>query len=96
MQAEGIPASGGYLGPVYQHPVFQDAPASLVHGFPVAGSGVDYRTVRCPEAERLCREETLWLSQSVLLGKRGDMDDIVAAILKIKEHAGELLTTSVS
>jgi hypothetical protein len=51
--------------------------------------------VHCPEAERLCREETLWLYQSVLLGERGDMDDIVAAIVKIKEHAGELLTASV-
>jgi dTDP-4-amino-4,6-dideoxygalactose transaminase len=96
LQAEGITVSGGYLGPVYQHPVFQEAPDSLVHGFPVAGSGVDYRAAHCPEAERLCREETLWFSQSVLLGERGDMDDIVAAILKIKEHAHELLTTSIS
>jgi dTDP-4-amino-4,6-dideoxygalactose transaminase len=94
--AEGIPVSLGYLGPVYQHPVFQEAPASLVHGFPVAGSGVDYKAVHCPQAERLCREETLWFSQSLLLGERGDMDDVVAAIVKVRQHADELMGAAVS
>jgi len=96
LQAEGVPVSRGYLGPVYQHPVFQEAPDSLVHGFPVAGSGVDYKAVHCPQAERLCREETLWFSQSLLLGDRGDMDDVVAAVAKVRQHASELLGAAVS
>lgn len=96
LQAEGIPVSLGYLGPVYQHPVFQEAPTSLVHGFPVAAAGADYRGVHCPQAERLCREETLWISQSVLLGDRGDMDDIVVAVAKIRQHAVELRGATVA
>jgi dTDP-4-amino-4,6-dideoxygalactose transaminase len=95
LQAEGIPLSAGYLRPLYAHPAFAEAPASMVKGFPVAGSGVDYRATHCPQTERLCREETLWFSQSLLLGERADMDDIAAAILKVKENAAELVGAAV-
>jgi dTDP-4-amino-4,6-dideoxygalactose transaminase len=93
LQAEGIPASGGYARTLYQHPLFTHPESALNKGYPLAarfsGREVDYRQVRCPEAERLCREETTWIPHRVLLGDTEDMDDIIEAILKIKQHADE-------
>jgi hypothetical protein len=54
------------------------------------GRPLDFRAVRCPVAERLCRAETVWLSQSLFLGEPADMDAVADAILKINEHADEL------
>ena len=50
---------------------------------PFAGER-DYAAVHCPVAERACSEEGVWLVQSLLLGTRRDMDDVVAAIRKIQ------------
>ena len=44
---------------------------------------------RCPANDRLC-EEAVWLTQTMLLGPRQDMDDIAAAIRKIQASAAEL------
>jgi hypothetical protein len=35
-------------------------------------------------------EDGLWLSQSVLLGSRRDMEDIATAIRKVQRHADAL------
>lgn len=99
LRAEGIPVSGGYFCPLYKHPVFQNAlTGSLSRGFPLTsgyyGGSLDYRDVSCPEAERLCAEETLWLGQSLFLGSTKDLDDVVDSFLKIRENADELLTTA--
>lgn len=78
LNAEGIPCSAGYT-PLYRENAFR--PDRNTH--PLAGDR-DYSAVRCPVAERACTEEAVWLSQSMLLGSRGDMDDIAAAIRKIQ------------
>jgi dTDP-4-amino-4,6-dideoxygalactose transaminase len=44
---------------------------------------------QCPANDRLC-EEAVWLTQTMLLGPRQDMDDIVAAVRKIHASAAEL------
>jgi hypothetical protein len=44
---------------------------------------------QCPENNLLC-EEAVWFSQNMLLGSRADMDDIVKAIEKVHNSAGEL------
>lgn len=98
VRAEGIPVSEGYFATVYQHPVFQDAlHGALRNGYPLTsnyyGRELDYRHVHCPEAERMCAEETLWLSQSVFLGTKEDMDDIADAFIKVQQHAEELVST---
>jgi dTDP-4-amino-4,6-dideoxygalactose transaminase len=94
LNAEGIPVSGGYLKTVYQHPVFQEAPTALPGGFPVKGGyygrEIDYTQTHCPQAERLCREETLWFGQPTFLGTKKDMDDIVEAIEKVRANVDEL------
>ena len=35
--------------------------------------------------ERICHEDAVWLGQNMLLGPQEDMDDIVAAVKKVKE-----------
>ena len=95
LQDEGIPLSGGYLKTVYQHPIFQEAATALPAGFPVRGGHygreIDYAQTHCPEAERLCREETMWFGHPTFLGSRKDMDDIVEAIEKVRASVEELL-----
>jgi dTDP-4-amino-4,6-dideoxygalactose transaminase len=88
LQAEGIPASAGYADPLYRQPVFLNTafgPRGRSVPWPV-----DYGSVRCPATETACREEAIWLTQNVLLGATSDMDDIVAAVDKIRRHAGEM------
>lgn len=93
--AEGIPCSIGYVRPLHKHPLFQDAlHGSLRSGFPLTshyyGRQMDYRKVECPEAERLCREESLWIGHPPFLGTKQDMDDIADAFVKVQENATEL------
>ncbi len=51
----------------------------------------DYSNVSCPEAEKAFYKEAVGLSASgMLLAEKEDMDDIVNAIIKIKENCNEL------
>jgi len=43
----------------------------------------------CPNCERLCRE-SVYISQTCLLGTPDDMSDIVRAVEKIKQNVDEL------
>ena len=93
--AEGVPCSLGYVRPLHKHPLFQNAlHGSLRSGFPLTshyyGREMDYRQVECPAAERLCREETLWMGHPAFLGTKQDMDDMADALLKVQENAAEL------
>jgi dTDP-4-amino-4,6-dideoxygalactose transaminase len=74
LQAEGVPCSTGYDRPLYQHPPL---------------SGEHSRITGCPQAEQACRE-AIWLSQSTLLAKPGEMDEIAAAIFKIRDQIDAL------
>jgi dTDP-4-amino-4,6-dideoxygalactose transaminase len=90
LRAEGIPCSTGYH-PLNKQPFIQDAlnsrPYVRVYGKPVIEKWKERN--HCPENEKLC-DQAVWFLQNMFLGPRSDMDDIVAAILKIKEHAAEI------
>lgn len=45
---------------------------------------------QCPENDKLSTDQGIWMFQTMLLGTRKDMDQIVEAIKKIKEHSAEL------
>jgi dTDP-4-amino-4,6-dideoxygalactose transaminase len=90
MRAEGIPCSGGY-SPLNKETLLKNTLASK-----------GYRAIysqdrlarweeenRCPENDKLC-EEAVWLTQTMLLGQRSDMDQIALAIQKIQAHASDL------
>jgi dTDP-4-amino-4,6-dideoxygalactose transaminase len=91
MCAEGIPMSGGY-NPLYLEPLFRNG--IRADECPLAckfySGAVDYTQVCCPVAERVCATEGWWLFQSMLLGKPSDMDDIAAAVRKIRDNLDEL------
>ncbi len=90
LQAEGIPCSGGYA-PLNRQPFLKNTLAS--RGFQRIYSMkelVDYEERnRCPVNDRLC-EQAVWLTQNMLLGTREDMDQIAAAVRKVRKHAARL------
>jgi dTDP-4-amino-4,6-dideoxygalactose transaminase len=94
MRAEGIDGlHSGYSLPVYRQPVLLAENFGLAT--PPLFSGVyphkpDYRQVHCPVTDRVCDTEAVWVRQSMLLGERQDMDDIVTAMAKIQSHSDEL------
>jgi perosamine synthetase len=92
LQAEGIPASGGYT-PLNKEPFLKETLAS--RGFQRiydAKTLSDWQErTACPANDRVC-DEAVWLTQTMLLGPRGDMDQIADAIRKIQANASKLAT----
>ena len=84
LQAEGIPCSAGYAISLHQQPMFR----SKAFGpyLDKARARLDYRKVRCPNSDLICREQGVWLEQNLFLGTREDMDDIANAFEKIYEN----------
>ena len=93
LRAEGIPCSSGYatlnnmpyLDNAFQSKNFQKMYPKKMLDF----NGYLERN-QCPENDRLCNEEAVWFSQSMLLGTRSDMNDIAMAIEKINKNAGKI------
>lgn len=90
MAAEGVPCSGGY-GPLNKQPFLE-----------TVLNGRGYRRIygeqrlrqrreqnHCPANDKLCTEG-VWFTQTMLLGGRSDMEQIAAAIGKIRTHAAAL------
>ncbi len=90
LAAEGVPASGGY-SPLNTQPFLEETFAT--RGFqaiyPVETLKGWRDRNRCPQNDRLC-SEAVWLTQTMLLGPRRDMDDIADAVLKLRAHAAQL------
>jgi dTDP-4-amino-4,6-dideoxygalactose transaminase len=84
MQAEGIPVKPTYPQPLYRNPLF-------AHVF----QAQNYHQLHLPVAERVCREG-IWLGQTALLGDKSDVDDIVAAVRKIRQFAPLLAASTVA
>ena len=90
LRSEGIPASAGY-SPLNQEPVLKNTLESRgykrVYGENEFARWIDRN--QCPANDKLCGEG-VWLTQTMLLGPRQDMDDIAAAIRKLQQHAAAL------
>jgi dTDP-4-amino-4,6-dideoxygalactose transaminase len=84
LRAEGIPCSPGYGYPLNQQPLFRNK--NFGPYLPGAKDRLDYGGARFPNAELLCREEAVWLEQSLFLGTRADIEDIGRAFEKICEN----------
>ncbi len=87
IQKEGVPVYHGYSIPLYKQPVFIEKNFDPKH----AARKVDFSKIRCPVAERACDSESLWLTQSILLGNERDMEDIVKAAEKVRANIGALM-----
>ena len=81
LRAEGIPVSSGYT-PLYKAGAIREGITRLCRF--IEGREVGYKEPDCPVTERACTTEGAWFTQTMLLGTREDMDDIVEAILKIQ------------
>ena len=88
LRAEGIPCSSGYAVSLPQQPLFKNR--AFGPYLPTSSSRLDYAAVRCPASDLLCREQAVWLEQSLLLGPPGDIDDIARAFEKVYEHRAAL------
>ena len=90
MRAEGVPVSGGYK-PLNKEPFLETA-------FATPGWRAIYgdKTMRdwparneCPVNDLLC-SQGVWLTQTMLLGTRQDMELVAAALRKVQAQAEEL------
>jgi dTDP-4-amino-4,6-dideoxygalactose transaminase len=90
LKAEGVPCSGGY-SPLNKEPFLREVLGSRGYRAIYGSERLNewWKNNVCPENDRLC-EEAVWLTQTTLLGTRSDMDEILAAIRKIREHATAL------
>lgn len=90
MKREGIPCSGGYR-PLNREPFLETTLGSRAFRT-IYGDGVVSefrRRNECPANDLLC-EEAVWLTQTVLLGTRSDMEQIVEAVRRIQAQSAEL------
>jgi perosamine synthetase len=94
LRAEGVPASGGY-SPLNKEPFLATAFASTAYQriYGAAALRSAEERSRTPQNDRLC-EQAVWLTQTMLIGPREDMDQIVDAVAKIQKHAGDIARQS--
>jgi len=93
LNAEGIPCHIGYPWPLSKNPIFQQVekgPKGCPFTCPYYGKQISIKDKKFPVTEKICAE-TVVIPHQVLLSPAPDMDDIVAAIAKIKENISELL-----
>ena len=89
--AEGIPCAKGY-NPLYREGLFADRVHTDEFPFskPYYEGECDYTAVSCPACERICDARGFWMGQRTGLAGEQAMDDIVDAMLKIRDNLGEL------
>jgi dTDP-4-amino-4,6-dideoxygalactose transaminase len=88
LRAEGIPSASGYGFSLHEQPMFRNR--AFGPYLPGTVERLDYSRVHCPASDLLCREQAVWLEQSIFLGTRADMDDIAQAFEKVYENRSDL------
>jgi dTDP-4-amino-4,6-dideoxygalactose transaminase len=90
LTAEGVPVSSGYT-PLNKMPYLQNAFESKNYKKMYPAKALDIKAYmqhnECPNNDKLCNEESVWLFQSMLLGSKEDMDDIASGIEKVYSNA---------
>ena len=85
LNAEGIHCDGRFYEAVYLSSLFRIAAKQ----YPALVE--QPREFHCPVAERAGYEESVWLPHQIFLSGIGDVNDVLAAINKIKTHVHELI-----
>jgi dTDP-4-amino-4,6-dideoxygalactose transaminase len=91
--AEGVPCGIGPTKPLYTFSMFASGKwgeTGCPIRCPLYDGNVDYTRVSCSEAERIHETEALDLSHRLLLGSQADMDQILAAMRKLRANVDEL------
>ncbi|MCW5964719.1 MAG: DegT/DnrJ/EryC1/StrS family aminotransferase [Bryobacterales bacterium] len=90
LNAEGIGCGGGY-SPLTEEPFLKQRLESSAYKKLYGEKRLNevMEQNRCPDNVKVCNE-AVWFTQTMLLGGRKDMDNIVDAILKIQKRADAL------
>lgn len=93
LEAEGVPADGAFYAPIHDRigELFPLRAADYPETRGRYGDALAPGAVSCPVAAKAAYERTVWLHHALFLGTRRDVDDIVAAIVKIRENVDALL-----
>jgi L-glutamine:scyllo-inosose aminotransferase len=86
LHAEGVPCYGRFYVPLPEDPLFAPDPKTN----PLARAGHDYQGQQYPVASRAAYDEAIWLPHELFLGDASDVDDLVAAFVKVQAAASEL------
>ena len=84
LAAEGVDVFNSYPVPIYKNEVFLNNKDLCCGAF----------SEKCPVAERVCREESVWLNHPMFLGEQNCMDAIAASVRKLWDNKDELLGSS--
>lgn len=88
LQAEGIPCSAGYGYSLHHQPLFRNQ--AFGPYIPSQAARRRMARVDCPNSDLICREQSIWIEHSRLLGPRADMVDIATAFERIHEQRDAL------
>jgi len=90
LSREGIPCSSGY-GPQYRDGLIDVMLQSknFTRSFPKKRLKQYREELIYPGNDQVC-EEAVWLSQTLLLGDKSDIDDIANAIIKVSDNRDKL------
>lgn len=95
LHAEGVPAMAGYAFLSFENPLFRNLDFSSRNSVYMIGRDqpIDYTSFadKCPNAMRACREEAVWLMHTPFLGDNDLIDQMAAAVVKVRENYRELL-----
>ncbi len=93
LAAEGIPCSGGYA-PLNKMPylnnAFQSKNFQKMYPKEMLDFNIYLEKNQCPLNDQLCNEEAVWLSQTLLLTEKSDMNQIAHAIEKVRKNADSI------
>lgn len=93
LREEGIPCMSGYAPYLNTQPYLQHAFQTKNFRAIYPKEMLDFKKYaernQCPENDQLCNE-AVWLFQSMLLAERSDMEDVAAAIDKIRNNAEKI------
>jgi dTDP-4-amino-4,6-dideoxygalactose transaminase len=89
LRAEGIPC-GVANDPVYRSALFPRQSDAYRKACELAGANPAEIAIDCPVAERLFEHAIVSIPHECLLGDDQDLDDIIAAIVKVASRATEL------
>lgn len=92
LDAEGIPAMGGYTAlntQAFLKQTFESNNFKKMYSSDELNYARYMENNQCPLNDRLC-QEAVWFTQNMLLGSKNDMDSIYTAIQKIYTYAGEI------
>ena len=89
--AEGVMVDGDFYEPIHERPLFTPS----LKLFPLLKerypNGITKEVAETPVSYKAAYEEACWMHYPYLMGDTKDLDEIVAAIRKVRDNAGELL-----